>query len=152
MKEIHLPPLAPTLIESLRAIGYLFETAIADLIDNSISAGSGKIEIQFRPFDNPYVAVIDDGCGMTSDELVQAMRHGCQHPVYERDWKDLGRFGLGMKTASLSQCRRLTVASIKNGDLSAGCWDIDIIDARKDWILITLSPEEALGACRDNGF
>jgi hypothetical protein len=144
MNEIHLPPLAPTLIESLRAIGYSFETAIADLIDNSISAGSKRIEIQFRPFNNPFVAVIDDGCGMTFDELVQAMRHGCQHPRCERDPKDLGRFGLGLKTASLSQCRRLTVASVKNGDLNAVCWDIDVINARKDWILITLSQEEAL--------
>ncbi len=144
MKEIHLPPLAPALIESLRAIGYSFETAIADLIDNSISAGSRKIEIQFRPYNNPYVAVIDDGDGMTSDEMVQAMRHGCQHPARERDGKDLGRFGLGLKTASLSQCRRLTVASVRDGKLSAGCWDIDVIDARKDWVLITLSREEAL--------
>lgn len=144
MNEIHLPPLAPTLVESLRAIGYSFETAIADLVDNSISAGSRKIDIQFRPFNDPYVAIVDDGSGMTLNELIEAMRHGCQHPFCDRDWNDLGRFGLGLKTASLSQCRRLTVATLKDGHLSAGCWDLDVIDTRRDWILVTLSEEEAL--------
>lgn len=144
MKERSLPPEAPTMLESLRAIGYSFEAAIADLLDNSISAGAGEIAVQCRPYGEPYVAVIDDGRGMSDSELVQAMRHGSRDPLVSREPGDLGRFGLGLKTASLSQCRRLTVVSVVEGCLSAKMWDLDIVRERRDWVLVELSEDEAL--------
>jgi hypothetical protein len=127
----------------MRAIGYSFETAIADIIDNSISAEATEISIRFWPYDSPYVAVIDNGYGMAAEELVDAMRHGSRNPLEERGPTDLGRFGLGMKTASLSQCRRLTVASKRDGEISAWCWDLDTVTKRRDWILQGL-PEEQI--------
>lgn len=140
--EILLPPLAAVLLESMRAIGYSFETALADIIDNAISAEAVKIEVRFSPYAIPYVAVIDDGVGMCAQELIRAMRHGSHDPKLKRSSKDLGRFGLGLKTASLSQCRCLTVASIQRGCLSARRWDLDLVERRGDWILTGLNEQE----------
>ena len=111
MKTVPMPPYAPTLIESTRAIGYTLETAIADIIDNSISALASCADIFFFPVGDSYIAILDDGIGMNGSELDNAMRYGSQSPNERRDPNDLGRFGLGLKTASLSQCRMLTVVS-----------------------------------------
>lgn len=135
MGEVMVTPHAPSFIESMRAVGYSLESAIADIVDNSISADARQVRIEFRPFDEPYVAILDDGRGMTSDELTQAMRHGGRNPLEERSPFDLGRFGLGLKTASLSQCRKLTVVTLMNGILSALCWDLDLVVKREDWVL-----------------
>src|SRR5258706_2365036 len=108
-------------MESMRSVGYSLESALADLIDNSISARARHVDIEFRPFDDPYVAVIDDGEGMLPEELDTAMRHGSQSPLDVRQEHDLGRYGLGLKTASLSQCKQLTVITIKGGMPSARC-------------------------------
>ncbi|MGH9899670.1 MAG: ATP-binding protein, partial [Pyrinomonadaceae bacterium] len=135
MSELEVTPYAPAFIESMRAVGYSLESAVADLIDNSISAKATAIRIQFRPFDNLYVAIIDNGEGMLADELTEAMRHGGRSPLEARHPHDLGRFGLGLKTASLSQCRKLTVVSYKNRALAARCWDLDLVAERKAWIL-----------------
>src|SRR5882724_5656052 len=116
----HLPPSAACLSASLRDLGYSLETAIADLIDNSISADATDIQIFCAVSRNPPVLVIaDDGRGMSEPEVIAAMRHGSTDPKKKRALKDLGRFGLGLKTASFSQCRRLTVASAQNGVLAA---------------------------------
>lgn len=139
MKEISLTPHASTLMESTRSIGYSFESAIADLLDNSISAGAKTIEIKSPPILDPHLAIIDDGSGMTEDELIFAMRYGCIGPNEERHGRDLGRFGLGMKMASLSQCRSLTVLSKKNGRLSGYRWDLDKVIQTNNWILLELS-------------
>ncbi|WP_164341960.1 ATP-binding protein, partial [Pseudomonas viridiflava] len=96
---------------------YTLESALADLIDNSISAQAKTINIEFRPFDEPYIAVIDDGVGMSSDVLQNAMRHGSTSPLHQRKNDDMGRYGLGLKTSSLSQCRRLTVVSKFEGNI-----------------------------------
>ncbi|HEV2417298.1 MAG TPA: ATP-binding protein [Terriglobia bacterium] len=140
--EILLPPKAAVLLESMRAIGYSFETALADIIDNSISAEATNVQVGFSPYDVPYVAVIDNGTGMSAEQLVCAMRHGSQDPKIKRSGKDLGRFGLGLKTASLSQCRCLTVASIQRGSLNARRWDLDLVEQRGDWILTGLRSQE----------
>lgn len=140
--ELCLPPLAPVLLESMRAIGYSFESALADIVDNSISANATAIEIRFLPYDEPYVAVIDNGEGMDAATLVNAMRHGSRDPRLVRASTDLGRFGLGLKTASLSQCRRLTVLSKRAGALSARRWDLDLVEERQDWILTGVSDQE----------
>lgn len=139
MEEIILPPYAPVLMESTRALGYSLESAVADLLDNSISADATNIEIEYRPWDDPYLYFLDNGHGMLPDETTQAMRYGSNNPLETRDKNDLGRFGLGLKTASLSQCRCLTVISKKSGILSGRRWDLDVIKQRQDWILLQLN-------------
>lgn len=127
-------PHAAALIEGLRDIGYSLETAISDVIDNSITAGAHRIKIDTETFsDEPYIAIIDDGDGMTEEELVAAMRPGSRNPLATRDEPDLGRFGLGLKSASFSQCRRLTVISRKSGQTSAAIWDLDDVAERNEW-------------------
>ena len=111
-------PTADVLMNSMRAMGYSFEAAIADIVDNSVSAQARNIVLRF-PIDpsDCCVAVCDDGIGMNKKELLDAMKYGSQLKSANRSEDDLGRFGLGMKAASLSQCRRLTVASKKDGKL-----------------------------------
>ena len=135
-KEILLPPSAASLSTSMRDIGYSLEAAIADLIDNSISASSTIVEI-FCDLNcpEPALAVIDDGNGMNQAEIVAAMRHGSTSPKTKRNLNDLGRFGLGLKTASFSQCKKLTVVSAISGVLSCAEWDLDLVDKIDDWIL-----------------
>ena len=130
------------MLESLRAIGYSFEAALADIIDNSIAAQATRVDVQFRTQPNPYVAIIDDGSGMSPDALVEAMRHGGLGPNQERSATDLGRFGLGLKTASLSQCRRLLLATCKEGATSGAVWDLDRIIETGEWTLGILGPDE----------
>lgn len=142
MAELKVSPYAPTLIESMRSVGYSLPSAIADIIDNSISAGAKNISVRYSPHDDPYVAILDNGTGMEPAELTQAMRHGSRDPWGIRAETDLGRFGLGLKTASLSQCRKLTVISLKNNTIAVRCWDIDLIIKREDWILYVPEPEE----------
>src|SRR5258706_73255 len=122
-------PEAVALIESLRAFGYAPQAAIADLIDNSLTAGARNIWIQFTwNGASSYITVRDDGRGMTLVELVSAMRAGSQNPLIQRSRKDLGRFGLGLKTASFSQCRILTVSSKKSGSSeTTRRWDLDYV-------------------------
>ncbi len=81
MKCISLPPYAPTLIESTRAIGYTLEAAIADIIDNSITAQASRTDIFFFPTGNSYIAILDDGCGMNAEEIDIAMRYGSQNQI-----------------------------------------------------------------------
>ena len=144
MIEIDHPPDAPSLLESMRCIGYSLESALADIIDNSISARARNVAIEFRPEPQPYIAILDDGRGMTSLELESAMRLGSTNPNAVRDTYDLGRYGLGLKTASLSQCRRLTVISSKASQLSGYCWDLDRVLLRKSWTLLKLDQAEIL--------
>ena len=101
MKYADTPPYAPTLMESTRAIGYSIEAAIADIIDNSIAANAKTVNIDFFPIGEAYITILDDGFGMTEQELINAMKYGSQDPLQERAEIDLGRDGLGMKTASL---------------------------------------------------
>jgi hypothetical protein len=137
LQEIELRPSAAKLLESMRDIGYSFESALADIVDNSVSADATWIEVinDLDPQDLPFVAIIDNGRGMSGDELTAAMRHGSRSPRESRGQGDLGRFGLGLKTASFSQCRRLTVVSRKDGQTSARCWDLDHVVSRDDWFL-----------------
>jgi hypothetical protein len=127
------------MIESMRAFGYSTPAAVADLVDNSITAGARNVWIQFHwAGSESWVSVLDDGGGMTGPELTQAMRLGSRNPLDERASRDLGRFGLGLKTASLSQCRTLTVASRRNGtEAAVRRWDLDHVHATRDWALLT---------------
>lgn len=129
----------------MRDLGYSVETAVADLIDNSISAGSSSIDIFVVSNDQtPLVAILDNGCGMSEAELLLAMRHGSVNPRQPRTSADLGRFGLGLKTASFSQCRLLTAVSRKGGRLCGAEWNLDLIDHRDDWILTVLDENDIL--------
>lgn len=142
MREKESIPFAPNLVESMRSLGYSFKTAIADLIDNSVGALSKRIDLIMLPNDNPYLIILDNGHGMTNKELELALRFGSKNPLDERSKEDLGRFGLGMKSASLSQCRKLTVVSKKNGELSCYSWDLDYINKKKAWALIEYDTNE----------
>lgn len=125
-------PTADILMMSMRAMGYSFESAVADIIDNSISAESRQVVLRFAiDPSNLFVAICDDGHGMTSNELFDAMKYGSEQKRDGRSDTDLGRFGLGLKAASLSQCRKLTVASKKNGCVSAYIWDLDVVEEKK---------------------
>ena len=135
-------PFAPSLIESMRSLGYSFPSAIADLIDNSISAKADTIQIITEPSDDPYLIIFDNGCGMTDQELYEAMRYGSSNPLEERDESDLGRFGLGMKSASLSQCRQLIVVSKKAGNICGYTWDLDYVIQKGAWVLRRFEQEE----------
>ncbi|WP_459556766.1 ATP-binding protein [Lacunimicrobium album] len=136
-------PEPSALVESLRAFGYSLRTAIADLIDNSIAANARNVWVHFEwDGTDSRITIKDDGEGMTEDELIAAMRPGSQSPLDERSPKDLGRFGLGLKTASFSQCRRLTVVSkVMNGQIVARCWDLDYVNKTRQWrVLKTIEP------------
>lgn len=142
MKTKTLPPHALNLIESTRAIGYSLEAAVADIIDNSIAANANKVDIFFFPIDGAFIAVLDNGKGMNEEELDLAMQYGSKKPSETREAKDLGRFGLGLKTASLSHCRCLSVIS-KQGEVVLGRrWDIDHVADVGDWSLIVLDDDE----------
>ena len=133
---VELPPFAPFLIQSLRSLGYSLQSALADIIDNSLAANASKVAIEFMVTPSPRLVVLDDGRGMSERALVEAMRFGSADPRAERASTDLGRFGLGMKTASLSQCRRLTVVTARNQTLTAARWDIDESERRGTWWLV----------------
>ena len=136
-------PSADILINSMRAMGYTFESAVADVIDNSVSVKANMIEIKF-PVDPAecYVAICDNGKGMSREKLIEAMRYGSQVEGETRSEDDLGRFGLGLKAASLSQCRRLTVASKQDGEISALIWDLDVIGEKKGWYMVECTQEQ----------
>ncbi|MDE0511008.1 MAG: ATP-binding protein [Gammaproteobacteria bacterium] len=127
----------------MRDLGYSLETAVADLLDNSISADATIIQIFCDlTLENPVLAVIDNGKGMSADEVVAAMRYGSSGPAQQRLPGDLGRFGLGLKTASLSQCRCLTVVSTQNNALHSAKWDLNLIDEKDDWLISVLDEDE----------
>lgn len=142
LKDIDCPPFAPVLMESTRAIGYSMESAVADVIDNSIAAKANNIWIFYNCVPKPYIAICDDGVGMDNEQITEAMRYGTASPSDERREDDLGRYGLGMKTASLSQCRSLSVVSKQGEELVGRRWDLDhIIDTQK-WSLEQLDNSE----------
>jgi len=150
------PPPAASMVEALRGIGYSLETAIADLLDNSISAGATSIWIVFG-WNGPdsHISILDDGRGLSEPELFQAMRPGSKSPLEDRDPRDLGRFGLGLKTASFSQCRRLTVASKRSGSrVALRRWDLDYVARHNEWRLLktpAAGSQERLASLPDEG-
>jgi len=137
MKTDLVKPNLKNFIKSLRDVGYTFEIAVADILDNSISASAAEVKIYTVPKPELVFYMLDNGKGMSNDELLEAMRLAAKNPDDERDKKDLGRFGLGLKTASFSQCKKLTVISKKNNDISIKQWDLDYISEVNEWKLIT---------------
>lgn len=145
MKTADATPYAASLIQSLRDIGYSTETALADILDNSITAGARRIEILSDLCTaEPSIGILDDGRGMTLEELVEAMRPGSRNPLDNRAVDDLGRFGLGLKSASFSQCKRLTVLTRKNGAFAGATWDLDAVARTNRWEIQLHDEEEDL--------
>lgn len=146
VEKIELPPEAGAMIESTRSLGYSFHDAVADIIDNSVSAGAENIEL-VCDYDcaEPFLSVFDDGCGMDDEELRSAMTYGSKNPLDARRDDDLGRFGLGLKVASLSQCSRLTVLSKKNDEINGYCWDLDEVRRDNQWIVIVVDYKDICG-------
>ena len=131
-------PHAASMSESLRAFGYELPSAIADLVDNSIFAEARNVWVDFHwNGAQSTICVTDDGHGMDEAVLVDAMRLGSRNPLESRHPRDLGRYGLGLKTASFSQCRRLIVRSrAADGEEVTRCWDLDFVAARNRWLLL----------------
>jgi hypothetical protein len=142
---VDVPPSAARLTGSLRDIGYDFHTAVADLVDNSIAAGARQVDVSivFDP-NASYVLISDDGEGMTPQELLEALRFGSRRE-YARH--DLGRFGLGLKTGSFSQCRRLTVVSrhARNRPIChVRTLDLDFIERADSWAVLQDEDSDAI--------
>lgn len=136
---------AKALLTGLRAIGYNFSTAVADIIDNSISAQATEIKIFSDPLsEEPYFCILDNGAGMSAQELDNAMLPGSDRENKEDSKLELGRFGLGLKSASLSQCREFTVASKKDGLLNAMSFDLDVIETANKLLLKQLNEQEVM--------
>ncbi|MEP7121717.1 MAG: ATP-binding protein [Byssovorax sp.] len=134
-------PSAAAMCESMRSLGYSLGSAVADLIDNSITASAKNVWISLaetRASAGRRLAILDDGRGMTPDELLGAMRLGSTNPLAPRAPNDLGRFGMGLKTASFSQCRCLTVATrVSTGDIHVLRWDLDHVARTDRWQLLS---------------
>ena len=136
-----LVPRPSSHIKTLSRIGYTLKTAVGDILDNSIAASAENIWIDLYP--NPdlgneiELTIRDDGSGMNSSDLIENMRLSCKDPSQDRDENDLGRFGSGLKTASFSQCRKLTVIS-KNieSKSAAATWDLDLVEEENKWTLL----------------
>ncbi len=136
MRTVIVAPRASVLIESMREIGYSLASALADIIDNAITAGATTVHLLVDT-ESPEVriGVLDDGSGMIASELIEAMRPGSRSPLEDRKPSDLGRFGLGLKTAPFSQCRRLTVVTRCNGETHVARWDLDYVAEKGDWLV-----------------
>lgn len=134
---------AKSLLNGLRAIGYSFSTAVADIIDNSISANATYIDLYFDPIATvPYFCILDNGYGMDADELNNAMLPGSDRSDKPDSETELGRFGLGLKSASLSQCREFIVVSKKFDKINAMSFDLDVIEYYDKLMLRVLDREE----------
>jgi hypothetical protein len=137
LRSSAITPSAARLTESLRDIGYDFPSAVADIVDNSIMAGASRVDVAVE-FDGAgsWVSVADNGCGMTANGAVEALRYGTRR-TYSRG--DLGRYGLGLKTASLSQCRSVTVvtrSSAMANRVAVRTLDLDLIAEWDEWLVV----------------
>jgi hypothetical protein len=132
-------------INSYRSFGYNISTAISDIIDNSISANANEIRIDYKwNGQESFISISDNGFGMNLEELVIAMTPGSKDPEEVRNENDLGRFGMGLKTASFSQCKRLTcITKSEKHNIVKRCWDIDYINSENEWQLLDYVSENS---------
>lgn len=147
MRLIENTPEAGNLMGSMRFMGYTFNAAVSDILDNSISAAAKAIHIYFptdSEIDNCYLAILDNGIGMSKAELAQAMKYGSVDCNKDRQSSDMGRYGLGMKSASLSQCRVLTVISKQGDEISGYSWDYNSIQGKSEWNMIEFESSELI--------
>ncbi|WP_010677775.1 ATP-binding protein [Bacillus timonensis] len=143
MTTINTQPSAAPVIQALRSIGYNAQTAISDIVDNSIDAQADFINIEFE-YDNEesFIRIEDNGIGMIEAELQKAMTIGSKDPRDKREKDELGRFGMGLKTASFSLGKRLCVITKRNGTISERCWDLDFVSDKNEWLLYKSLPYE----------
>src|SRR3989344_4858047 len=150
MKVYEIIPNARRIIKSLRDMGYDFSTAVADIVDNSIEAGASRVDIVAGFYGNDsFVLISDNGKGMNIEELKEAMRYGSEREYNE---EDLGKFGLGLKTASMSQCQCFHVASRTMEEINfipAFCWDLAHIEKTNKWEIIEPKSKEILTLLRE---
>lgn len=143
MDTINTRPSAAPVIQALRSIGYNSQTAIADIVDNSVDAKSNYIHIEFEyDVGNGSIRIEDNGIGMSDAELQKAMTIGSKDPRERRAKEELGRFGMGLKTASFSFGKRLCVFTKKDGIISERCWDLDYVSDKNEWLLYKSIPSE----------
>src|SRR5690606_14829190 len=145
MSFINLKPNPSYFIKSIAEQGYSIETALADLIDNSISANATEINLFLSEYNFlPALFIGDNGSGMTNESLIDALRMPSQSLDDLRKPQDLGRFGLGLKTASFSQARKITIISKDcTSELYNGyCWDLE--NLKEEWNLLKLTDSEIL--------
>lgn len=140
-KEYDSIPNAHLLLSSLRSVGYTEETAIADIIDNCISAIASEIKIRFD-WEERKILIWDNGYGMAEKTLLDSMKIGSCDPYKQRGIEDLGRFGMGMKTAAFALGKRLTVISKENGKISNARWDLNYIENNNQWKMIILDDKD----------
>ena len=133
MKYCEQAPKPAVLLAAIRAIGYSFETAVADIIDNSISAMAKNIRIFSEPSGEPYFAFLDDGTGMTQGELRNALLLGSDRSGKVDAPMELGRFGLGLKSASFSQCRCFYVVTKQGATVNAMSFCLDDVERSGKW-------------------
>lgn len=132
-------PSANILLTSLRSVGYTPETAVADIVDNSISAGASTVNIEFD-WINQRIVITDNGEGMSDQDLINSMSIGSSDPLNERNIHDLGRFGMGMKTASFSLGKKLTVLTKNGGCINNASWDLDYVKVSDKWEILIYEP------------
>lgn len=125
------------MVASLSSLGYSLPAAVADLVDNSLSAHATNIDVEFTwAGRDSWIAVVDDGGGMNAEELVTAMTVAARGPATQRSATDLGRFGVGLKSASFSQARQLTVSTATSGAWHTRTWDLDVVEKFGQWRLL----------------
>ena len=141
MRTLIVPP-GPSLLESMRSVGYSVESAVADVIDNSVAAQADAVDIRVSDSGPFQMAILDNGTGMSRDQAIAAMTLAAISPTAERAPGDLGRFGLGLKTASLSQCRTLTIITKDTDSTTALRWSLDHVISTGDWSLLELDEDD----------
>lgn len=144
--EVDASPPPSSHLSTLARMGYSFTTAVGDIVDNSVAAGASLIHILLLKHENQFrLSILDNGCGMDKACLLDSMVIGCKDPRDHRAGSDLGRFGAGLKTASFSQAKNLTVLSWQQGasSVSGAKWDTELVKARNSWCLLELTSEEA---------
>jgi len=141
INEVLANPSAKRVIEGLRDTGYTFVTAISDIVDNSITANATKVCIYLQLQDNslePVIYLVDNGIGMSPEKIIPAMTYGSTATAED---DRLGKFGLGLKTASTAFCRDLTVVSKADGfPITKAEWDLDYIAQVNKWSLKMSAP------------
>ena len=143
-REIDAAPPPATHLATLARMGYSFNAAIADILDNSIAAEASKIDLSLLNYGGEYrLSIADNGFGMMDADLLRNMVIGCKDPSTDRNANDLGRFGAGLKTASFSQAKVLTVFSwTKTSPIVGARWDTELVKTRNKWTLLELSDDE----------
>ncbi len=134
--SIVLPPQAARTIEGLRDTGYEPSDALEDIVDNSIAADATEVIVRvwMTPAGETLVTVSDNGHGMDEAGLINAMTYGS---AARQNRASLGKFGLGLKTASTAMCRQLTVVTrgMDSDEPQAASWDLDFVQESNEWLL-----------------